>query len=272
VSLQRERRPPTEAPSTGIASRQAAESTLDSTAAADDLLLTESEARELTDGIAGRMSTLLDLRDELVPMIRRARAGQAWRALGHSSWSAYCAANFPMLRLPAGDRQHLVAELAGDGMSQREISAALGASQATVSRDLRGDSNESPAAPANSATPPPLTRAQSWALTEQIRWSIGRANDGMSMLVMEALRNAIPAVEIIAALTRQMRTYERSTNHPHEVANAVRRYFYEPLIDELLDPATTESWRPEWDHETFKPPTEEERRRLLDALAGGGAR
>ena len=42
----------------------------------------------------------------------------------------------------------------------------------------------------------------------------------------------------------------------------------EQMIDALLDPATAESWRPQWDHGTFLPLAEDERQSLLATISG----
>lgn len=51
------------------------------------------------------------------------------------------------VRLAASERRGAARELAEEGMSQRQIGAALGVSQPTVNRDLAPDSNESPQYP-----------------------------------------------------------------------------------------------------------------------------
>lgn len=48
------------------------------------------------------------------------------------------------VRLAVSERREAAAELAEEGMTQREIGAVLGAGQATIHRDLQPDPNESP--------------------------------------------------------------------------------------------------------------------------------
>lgn len=62
------------------------------------------------------------------------------------------------VRLSIPERREAVAELAAEGMAQREIADVLGTSQMTVSRDLRPESDvsETPVAPSESAGQDPL--------------------------------------------------------------------------------------------------------------------
>ena len=58
--------------------------------------------------------------------------------LGFKSWTDYVAevVGKDMTKLPVDDRRQIVELLAGEGMSQRQIAAAVGVSQKTVDRDL----------------------------------------------------------------------------------------------------------------------------------------
>lgn len=102
--------------------------------------LTNSAARDLTDRIKGYVEAAWDL-------IKQAYALRVWTALGYGSWDEYCAAEFDRahIRLPREERQEVVASLRDIGMSTRAIAAATGMDQSTVSRQLAGDANASPA-------------------------------------------------------------------------------------------------------------------------------
>jgi ParB-like chromosome segregation protein Spo0J len=114
-----------------------------------------------------------------------------------------------------------------------------------------------------------LDTTQATITLAEIEASIARARKAQGELIMLALSNAIPAAEIITALTAQMRSYELS-GAAQDVVDTIRRCFYGPAIDALLDPETAESWRPQWDHDTFLPLAEDDRAELLAAI--GGAR
>jgi ParB-like chromosome segregation protein Spo0J len=168
-------------------------------------------------------------------------------------------------------RRHLTREqvrevIAGElarrpGDSDRAIARRVGCDHKTVAA-VRAPSGEIPQSPN-------MSRAKASALLAEIEASIARAREAQGELIMLALSNAIPAAEIITALTVQMRFYELS-GADQEVVDTIRRCFYGPAIDALLDPATTESWRPQWDHDTFLPLPEDYRAELLAAI--GGAR
>jgi len=103
--------------------------------------LTETEARELTDAIRAKL-------DRLVPLVKRAYEGRADRVLGYASWHAYCAVELGGIRIPLADRPAAVAELREAGMSTRAIGSAIGASEATVRRDLATASSDAVERPA----------------------------------------------------------------------------------------------------------------------------
>lgn len=101
-----------------------------------------TEARELTDKIAGNLSMAYEL-------LISAYKARAWEPLDYESWDAYCAAEFGkarMVRLSRQDRQAIVSAMAGEGMSTRVIASGLGVSAMTVSRDLdSGVTSDTPA-------------------------------------------------------------------------------------------------------------------------------
>jgi hypothetical protein len=98
-------------------------------------LLTEDEARGLTGAIQRGLSGVLELREA----IAQAYLGEADVALGYESWESYCNAEFAVrgLRPDAETRKELTYFLSKQGLPQRAIAAATGASQSTVSDDLR---------------------------------------------------------------------------------------------------------------------------------------
>src|SRR5699024_3948192 len=71
---------------------------------------------------------------------------RAWEVLGHKSWAECVEARGAQLRLPRADRREMVALLADEGMSSRAIAPVVGASPATVKRDI-GSASFEPDAP-----------------------------------------------------------------------------------------------------------------------------
>jgi transposase len=66
--------------------------------------------------------------------------------LGFKTFEAW-ASSMPKYQLRRDERKALVTELDGIGMTQRQIAAAVGAGQKTVSRDLESkDSKQAPTA------------------------------------------------------------------------------------------------------------------------------
>jgi hypothetical protein len=95
-------------------------------------ILTAAGARKLT----ARIRDAVALADDLLV---RAYEGRAWEALGHDSWSAYCAAELPelrMVKLRAEARRERAAALREAGASIPEIVVATGSSLGTIHRDL----------------------------------------------------------------------------------------------------------------------------------------
>ena len=75
--------------------------------------------------------------DVAVELVGKLWEGEGWRALGYSSWSAYCATELPQLAvivrgMPREDRDAKVAELRGRGMSLRGVSEVTGLAPNTV--------------------------------------------------------------------------------------------------------------------------------------------
>ena len=109
--------------------------------------MTEHEARRVTERIRAIAVTVKDQLEKLQTLLNEARDGEAWRALGYASWTAYLAdvMGEQPLRLPRDERQQIVGYLAGEGMSSRAIAPIVGAGHVTVTRDIARVSNETPA-------------------------------------------------------------------------------------------------------------------------------
>jgi len=116
----------------------------------DKRMLTEAEARKLTDKINHDMMTLW-------ADVGQAWERQAWKALGYADWSSYVNGEFDLthLKVPKADLPSAVTMLREIGMSQRAIATATNVSQPTVQRALEAasDSDESVAA----IPPKPIT-------------------------------------------------------------------------------------------------------------------
>lgn len=63
-------------------------------------------------------------------------ASESWRHLGFKTFEEW-AQSFPKYQLPPDERRPVVTELAGLGMTQRQIAAVVGVDPATVNRDLK---------------------------------------------------------------------------------------------------------------------------------------
>lgn len=105
----------------------------------NDIELSHSQARDLTDRIKVGVEAIWEL-------IKQAYQSRAWAALGYDSWDDYCTREFgtSRIRLPREERQEVVASMREIGMSTRAIGTAIGASEATVRRELAGASNDAP--------------------------------------------------------------------------------------------------------------------------------
>lgn len=103
-------------------------------------VLTEKQARALTDRIKSRWDSLVEGGDRLMELVAQAQEGKADEALGYKSWTAYIAAEFkdtPMLGLGKEERRDLIVSLSDSGMSTRAIAPVVGVSDFTVREDLK---------------------------------------------------------------------------------------------------------------------------------------
>lgn len=162
-------------------------------------------------------------------------------------------------------RHVIVAEIRRrPGDSDRAIARRVGCSPSTVG----AAHNPEPAV--SKLDTPVMSRDEAEQLTAKIKVSLTAAVTALDSLIYEALSNAIPAHEILAALTRLRRDFERDCqpDHDAEAGRLIAEAVFNPRFDYLLDPGTVDEWRPQWDHETFLPYTEDERSALLDAIGG----
>lgn len=118
-----------------------------------------------------------------------------------------------------------------------------------------------------------MSREEAERRTVEIREHLAAAREHLFALVVTGLCNAIPATELVRALLesqRRMEAANRGREAGAEISETFRRGVYEPVIDSTLLPETAEEFRPHWDHETFLPMTEEDRRALLEGIANVG--
>jgi hypothetical protein len=123
-------------------------------------VLSESDARRLTERIRYTAMSVRDGVEKLQSLVAQAQEGQAHVALGYKSWTAYLAdvmGDEPLV-LARDQRRDVVAWLAGEGMSTRAIAPIVGVSKDTVARAIAGVSDETPA-PQMSVTVVPEPRA-----------------------------------------------------------------------------------------------------------------
>ncbi len=104
------------------------------------------DARLLTKGIKSALSVVAEHIDSLTRTVRQAQASNVHGALGYPSWTAYVVAEFgdAPVRLDREHRQKLVTALSGEGMSARAIAPIVGASPATVKRDVAAGGSDEP--------------------------------------------------------------------------------------------------------------------------------
>lgn len=97
--------------------------------------------RKRAELLTGRIREALDL---ALDLLGEAYVGEAWRALGYASWTAYCRAELPQLAvlvkgLPAAERRPKVAALRGRGMSLQAVADLTGLSPNTVKADAKAE-------------------------------------------------------------------------------------------------------------------------------------
>lgn len=96
-------------------------------------------------------TSFMEARDKMSSLLAEAQREGDHETMGYRSWTEYIAALFsdtPLMRLSRDERKVIVADLAEQGMSSRAIAPVVGASVATVKRDVAAPgSNEPPAEP-----------------------------------------------------------------------------------------------------------------------------
>ncbi|MDA8320721.1 MAG: hypothetical protein M0030_13065 [Actinomycetota bacterium] len=98
--------------------------------------LTRVEAEALTRSILGCLRNWRSFEARVTELALRAYNGQAWRALGYQSWSAYASDRFGDLELPRATQAAINAALINTGqISARSASAITGTSDKTASAD-----------------------------------------------------------------------------------------------------------------------------------------
>lgn len=116
----------------------------------DDGLTVEFEsADECPDLTAGEAEAVTSrirqwVHDFPIADVVLAFRGRVWVALAYASWAEWCECELGGLKLPAPKRREVVAELAGEGMSNVTIADALNVTDMTVHRDLAASTNVDP--------------------------------------------------------------------------------------------------------------------------------
>lgn len=165
--------------------------------------LTESDARKLTGEIRNAAKAADKALSKLYALIDEAKAGEAYKALGFKSWTAYLADTLGSegpLPLVRDDLTKLVRKLAGEGMSSRAIEAATGGavSQATANRIARRHAIEVPTVGLDGveqtkakATRKPRPAAESGKASVAAKWPAPKHNP--SHPAVQAVREVITA-------------------------------------------------------------------------------
>ncbi|MCF6386527.1 sporulation transcriptional regulator SpoIIID [Mycobacterium sp. MBM] len=130
--------------------------------------LDKSSAERLDKRVRLMAGAARDSFEKLGRLLDEAKSGQVHEALGFKSWPAYVAdAIGGQLQLSPDARRSMVALMSGEGMSERAIAEATGASKSTVHRDLVEVVQNRPPALAlagdagDSSSPQPATTAVS---------------------------------------------------------------------------------------------------------------
>lgn len=105
---------------------------------ADELVMDDGEAVDLTPDEAEAITNRIRRWANSFPVadVVRAYRGRIWVALAYDSWAEWCECELGGLKLPVPQRREVVAELAGEGMSNRAIADAIGVGHQTIGRDL----------------------------------------------------------------------------------------------------------------------------------------
>ncbi|HEY9468721.1 MAG TPA: hypothetical protein VIQ76_03800 [Propionibacteriaceae bacterium] len=113
-----------------------------------DTMLSYAEAEELTNQIRDGWNQAAASVEYLAPVMREAIQRQAWKVLGRDSVAEWAQEYFgeALLRMDRAMRGEMILELTAAHVSTREIAAAVGESQSTVSCRQRKarESSDSP--------------------------------------------------------------------------------------------------------------------------------
>lgn len=120
-----------------------------------------SRAAIRRDTIRGLLESVLDINEEAVALITKAKTDEDHRDLGYTSWPAYVAAEFGGLlgSLSRDERRLTVLALTEAGMSTRAIAPIVGTAHSTVVEDIKSGGRNRPPDPqptteAPAPTPP----------------------------------------------------------------------------------------------------------------------
>lgn len=176
-----------------------------------------SDARQRLERVKSGVERIWD---DLVALYQ----GRAWVVLGYASWEALCDAELDGARiaLPRQQRQEVVCDLRGAGMSTRAIASAVGVNHATVVRDLGSIGADAPV-----DTPPTITGldgrtrtarpTRPAAPTEPIEpWDPTEAISAEELAVIAQAVQMSPLIEVINQLEEIAREAERH-HLPHIV-------------------------------------------------------
>lgn len=122
--------------------------TVETAAPAAPVDMTAEAAVTVTTEIRDAGAAMVNNRKALAAAVEKARQGNAHKALGFASWTAYVADVFAkenMPRMTVADREYLAGFMAGEGMSSRAVALVLGVSQSTATRMVKASDVEKPA-------------------------------------------------------------------------------------------------------------------------------
>ncbi len=104
------------------------------------------DAQDRADLIRTGLRSYLAAVSDTMALIQDAKENEDWEALGYPNYLAYIVDEFGevLATFPEKERRQWIAPLRAAKLSTREIAAAVGVSQPTVSRELRRESGASP--------------------------------------------------------------------------------------------------------------------------------
>ncbi len=270
----RERRPSPGAPSTGIASHQAAQSEHQSS-----VRRALQPMPELTAEQYDALKDDIGLRGVIVPVVHD-QHGRVVDGHNRTAIADELGIDCPVETITVTDdeaadlavtlncaRRHLSREqtrhvIAGEiarrpDDSDRAIARRVGCSPSTVGAVRTPMSNLDTLDGA-------LAAAEVRRLHDEI---IDNLEPVFGVIIQEIYRarsNKISAAEIVGALTIAM--HETEVAGPEYKASFIRGAIYGPILNYVLADVSDAPYRPHWDHETFLPLTDEDRQWQLDCI------